>query len=694
MRPRTFSLAAAAWLRPLAGFIGAVALTLASCREQEPTEPPAAGGPTVVPPTTVAAVTNVLAGAGDIARCDKQNDEATARLLDSIPGTVFTAGDNVLASGSSSDFSNCYGSSWGRHQARTRPAPGEHDYLTAGAAGYFGYFGTAAGEPGNGYYSYDLGGWHIVALNSNISTSAGSPQEQWLRADLATTTAQCILAYWHHPRFSSRGTAVRSSVKPLWDDLYAARADVVVNSHYRIYERFAPQNPAGGSDPENGIRQFTVGTGGQTADPIDAAQPNSEVRNSGTYGVLKLGPTTDGYAWEFVPVAGKTFTDAGSASCHRTRTVSSVEITPSSATIEAGKTVQLTATPRDAQGNPMVRPVTWSSDHPGTASVTSGGLVTGLAEGSATITAMSDGQSGVSAIGVTPAPPGAVPVLVGAGDIASCTTAGDEATAQLLDTIAGTVFTTGDNVYDLGSDLDFANCYHPTWGRHKARTRPSPGNNDYDTPGAAGYFGYFGTAAGEPGKGYYSYDLGGWHIIALNSNISTSAGSTQEKWLRADLAASTRQCILAYWHHPRFTSSSGRTTRASVEPLWRALYGYGADLILNAHDHDYERFAPQAPDGSSDPANGIRQITVGTGGRSLYRFGTPAPNSQVRDGSSYGVLKLTLYPDSAAWKFVPVAGKTFSDSGTTVCHGVPGSGGTSLNPINTAAPTGHIRPPG
>jgi acid phosphatase type 7 len=201
------------------------------------------------------------------------------------------------------------------------------------------------------------------------------------------------------------------------------------------------------------------------------------------------------------------------------------------------------------------------------------------------------------------------------------------ATAQPLDSIPGTVFTTGDNVRASGSSADFANCYGPSWGRHKGRTRPTPGGLDYQPAGAPGYFGYFGAAVGEAGKGYYSYDLGGWHVIALNSNISMSSGSPQEQWLRADLAASTRQCTLAWWHHPRFTSSTGRTTRADVVPLWQALYDYGVGLILNGHDHDYERFAPQAPGGTFDPSNGIRQITVGTGGRILYSFGAPVPNS-------------------------------------------------------------------
>jgi len=259
----------------------------------------------------------VLVGAGDVARCDATNDEATAQLLDNIPGTVFTAGDNIHASGSLSDFTSCYEPSWGRHKARTRPAVGVNEYLTTGASGYFDYFGTSAGERDKGYYSYDLGDWHVVVLNSNIAMTAGSAQEQWLRADLAASTRRCTLAYWLHPRFSSYGTSVRSAVKPLWDALYAAGADVVVNGYYRLYERFAPQTPDGLADAQNGIRQFTVGTGGHGVYSFGTTfRPNSEAHGSGTYGVLKLTLSSDGYSWEFVPVPGGTFTDSGSGSCH------------------------------------------------------------------------------------------------------------------------------------------------------------------------------------------------------------------------------------------------------------------------------------------------------------------------------------------------------------------------------------------
>ncbi|HSE04261.1 MAG TPA: ABC transporter substrate-binding protein [Methylomirabilota bacterium] len=263
-------------------------------------------------------------------------------------------------------------------------------------------------------------------------------------------------------------------------------------------------------------------------------------------------------------------------------------------------------------------------------------------------------------------------VLVGAGDIATCTGDGDEATASLLDSIDGVVFTLGDHAYEAGTSIEFAACYEPSWGRHKARTRPAPGNHDYLTPAAAGYFAYFGDRAGDPGRGYYSYVLGAWHIVALNSNCAEvggcGPGSAQERWLRADLAARRSLCTLAYWHHPRF-SSGPHGGDPAVEAFWRALHEHGAEIVLAGHDHTYERFAPQTPDGVPDPARGIRQFIVGTGGGSHHRFeGPPAANSEVRNDDTFGVLELRLGPAGYEWRFLPVGGATFTDSGRGRCH--------------------------
>ena len=269
---------------------------------------------------------------------------------------------------------------------------------------------------------------------------------------------------------------------------------------------------------------------------------------------------------------------------------------------------------------------------------------------------------------------GGDPVLVGAGDIASCRSTGDEATAGLLAGIDGTVATLGDNAYPKGTDTNFAKCYEPSWGQFKARTMPSPGNHEYETPGASGYFDYFGTAAGDPGEGYYSYDLGSWHIVSLNSNcgegeIRCGPGSPQGLWLKEDLAANDEEaCTLAYFHHPLFTSGSYRPGIERVESLWEILYAAGVDVVLNGHDHNYQRFAPQDPEGRADPEDGIRQFVVGTGGRSNYQVSHPIANTEVYNDDAYGVLQLTLRPKRYEWEFVPVKGEIFSDSGVTRCH--------------------------
>lgn len=267
--------------------------------------------------------------------------------------------------------------------------------------------------------------------------------------------------------------------------------------------------------------------------------------------------------------------------------------------------------------------------------------------------------------------PGDDPVLVGAGDIADCSSAGDEATAALLDDIPGTVFTAGDNAYGDGSVQEFADCYDPSWGRHKQRTMPAPGNHDYHTADASGYFGYFGMAAGLPTQGYYSYDLGDWHIIVLNSNCSEiggcGVGSPQEQWLRQDLATHPTTCTAAYFHHPLF-SSGHHGSNGAMEALWQALYDYNADVVLNGHDHNYERFAPQDPSGNLDLQRGLRQFVVGTGGKSHYSVTSPLANSEVTNDDTFGVLKLTLRAGTYEWAFVPVAGATFTDAGTGVCH--------------------------
>jgi hypothetical protein len=295
---------------------------------------------------------------------------------------------------------------------------------------------------------------------------------------------------------------------------------------------------------------------------------------------------------------------------------------------------------------------------------------------------------------------GGDPVLVGAGDIGSCANPGVKLTANLVE-LAGvdaTVATFGDAAYPKGTDADFARCYDPYWGRFIDRTKPSPGNHEYETPGASGYFKYFGAAAGDPAKGYYSYDLGSWHVISLNSNCSSvpggcAAGSPQEQWLRADLAAHSNTCTLAYWHHPRF-SSGFHGDETSVAPFWDALYQAGADVVLNGHDHNYERFAPQHPGGQADPTQGIREFVVGTGGAELRNFGSIKPNSEFRVAQRNGVIKMTLHPDSYDWQFI-TASDPMADSGTGQCHSATSvpittttTTTTTTSPIITSPTTG------
>jgi acid phosphatase type 7 len=272
------------------------------------------------------------------------------------------------------------------------------------------------------------------------------------------------------------------------------------------------------------------------------------------------------------------------------------------------------------------------------------------------------GDTTVDTATVTPTGSQENAILVGAGDISGCDNDNDELTAQLLDAIPGTVFTTGDNAYNSGTYTEYLNCYQPTWGRHKERTKPVPGNHEYRSDGAAGYFQYFNNI-----PSYYAYNLGSWRVYALNSEIDVSASSAQVVWLQADLAANPSQCVLAYWHQPRWSSGSQHGSNEDYQALWQMLYEAGAELVINGHDHLYERFAEM--DATGAPVSpGLREIIVGTGGGSLYEFDTLLPSSEVRDPSTFGVLKLTLHIDRYDWEFIPMAGKSFTDRGTTHCH--------------------------
>ncbi len=274
------------------------------------------------------------------------------------------------------------------------------------------------------------------------------------------------------------------------------------------------------------------------------------------------------------------------------------------------------------------------------------------------------------------------PTIAAAGDIACSPTdanvaGGNLAYCQQMATsnlvfgqnYAG-VLLLGDNQYENGTTADYNAVYGPSWGRFLATTHPAPGNHEYNTAGAAGYYSYFGSSAGNPATGYYSYDIGSWHLIALNSNcsfVACAAGSAQEVWLRADLAAhASTACTLAYWHHPRFSSGSSHGSSSATQALWAALDQYGAELVLTGHEHNYERFAPQTSTGTAS-ATGVREFVVGTGGKNHYGFSTAIANSQVHDATSFGILSLTLHNGSYDWNFVRATG-TFTDSGSATCH--------------------------
>lgn len=271
-----------------------------------------------------------------------------------------------------------------------------------------------------------------------------------------------------------------------------------------------------------------------------------------------------------------------------------------------------------------------------------------------------------------PSPAASGVVLVGAGDIGECDSTADEATAALLDRIPGVVFTAGDEAYKDGSTKDFNRCFQPSWGKYRDRIRPAAGNHEYHDDGAPGYFTYFGAAAGDPAQGYYSYNLGAWHVVVLNSNCDKIGGcdadSEQARWLRADLSATPTRCTLAYWHHAYYTSGDQHEPAKWMRPLVETLYTGGVDVVVSAHNHTYERFAPQTPDNVRDDVRGMRAFVVGTGGAGLNGFRDPEPNSEVRNGDTHGVIKFTLDRQSYSWQFVPESGKSFTDTGTGSCH--------------------------
>lgn len=313
-----------------------------------------------------------------------------------------------------------------------------------------------------------------------------------------------------------------------------------------------------------------------------------------------------------------------------------------------------------------------------TASAIAAGALVVVVAGALAVISVTSGLAvpsvGPDPVGSAALPAAGSPVFIGAGDICVTGSIADaRATAALIAARpSDVVFTAGDNSNETGSAAEYAGCFDPTWGAFKGRIHPVPGNHDYLTAGAGPYYSYFGAAAGPAGKGYYSYDLGNdWHVLALNAMCSEiggcGAGSPEEIFIRDDLAANTGKHVIAIWHIPAFSSGSAHGNDSSYGAWWQDLYAARAEIVINGHDHDYERFTLQSPSAKAD-LNGIREFVVGTGGAGQREFGTIRANSKVRNTGTFGVLELTLGSESYAWAFIPVAGATFTDSGVQATH--------------------------
>ena len=358
-----------------------------------------------------------------------------------------------------------------------------------------------------------------------------------------------------------------------------------------------------------------------------------------------------------------------------------------------GTPIQFSATATDVESNDVSASILWVSSLDGVLGVGPSFSRSDLTVGSHTLTvSASDGQGGFSSRTRRLTVFAPSNELLAAGDIGSCTSAGDEATGSLLESLGGTILGLGDFAYPTSSASDFTNCFEPSWGRHKSRIRPILGN-EYQQPGAAPYFAYFGAAAGDPSQGWYSFDLAGWHVVALNSQCNKiggcAAGSPQAQWLEADLVANARRCTLAYFHDPRFSSGQMGIDDSTLG-LWQILYAHGVDVLLHGDDHAYERFARMNPNGVAEPLRGIRSFIVGTGGVSLHKADEEEPNSEERDSSTYGVLRLVLEPTSYAWEFLGAGPGDFTDSGSEECvYGAPVVGITSPA-SGTSFPSGSV----
>lgn len=522
-------------------------------------------------------------------------------------------------------------------------------------------YNVTSSVTGNGTFSFALAADSNDAATFSSRQGSQPPQLVVISDSGSTSTPGSTATLPPAPSVTSTGTQTTGSALTF---ITVADSQVKESSPSTNYGYFSTLQADGVRDPdvESFIRFTVAGVSGtiQSAKLRVYVSTNGSVNGPAVYGT-GTSWTETGVTWNNRPSRITGALD--NKSSISTNTWAEYNVT-SSVTENGTYSFVLAADSNDA--------ATFSSrqgSQPPQLVVTTGNGPTPIPGNTATQTSVS-----VNTVTNTPAPDASLTptpsptassesvVLVGAGDISSCGQNNDEATAKLLDDISGTVFTTGDNAYNSGTYTEYVNCYDPTWGRHKSRTQPVPGNHEYNTAGAAGYFQYFNNI--DP---YYAYDLGTWRVYALNSEIDASASSPQVAWLQADLAAHPNLCVLAYWHKPRWTSGSSHGSNSSMQTMWQVLYDAGAELVLNGHEHNYERFTEMDASGSA-VSQGLREFVVGTGGAGLYPFGSILSTSQVRNNSAFGVLKLTLNAGSYDWQFVPVAGATFTDGGSSACH--------------------------
>ncbi len=377
--------------------------------------------------------------------------------------------------------------------------------------------------------------------------------------------------------------------------------------------------------------------------------------------------TETGVTWANAPALGSNLASVASVT---TATTISLDVTPA---VTTGGLVDLAvytngATAISLASRESAHPPILSLTLSGNASIVPTNAVTPAPTGNATPKPTAT-PAATPASTPTPVPSSSSgdPQLIAAGDVRT-NLSGIQATTALIVARPGLpVLNVGDDTADGSASL-YQSYFNPNWGQFKSRIHPTPGNHEYNTSGAGPYFAYYGAAAGSSSKSWYSFDLANnWHVIELNGNVAHGVGSAQEVWLKSDLAANPGKHIIAFWHQPRFSSGAEHGSDTGYTPFWNDLYAAHADIVLNGHDHDYERFALQNGAGQADP-NGIREWVVGMGGAPLYSFGSIVANSQARISGTYGILVLTLHAHSYDWQFVPQSGKTATDSGTQATH--------------------------